>query len=256
MLSNMLQMSNKNKFIFTVLFIVALIVVVFVVLKKFKLISKLEHFIDDEDEEGYEDDETDQKEEFDDKPTTSTANKASSEPPKTSTTPVIVKPEERKKEEKTKGVNEKKDVKPIDDLSTQIKNGFDQLYNRLQELGVSQNDMKKALNDFMNSIDTMSKTNVSAHSVVSKIVEKYMPKKDTFVDEPVVLKSMDKVVYHLNQALDEVKAMSSTNVQSVAKVPVNERFSPSREVTNVHTRDAKKTEVIEGFENTPHYALY
>jgi hypothetical protein len=252
------MLSKKNKVILTVIVILGTIVVLFAVLNKFNVVQKFENFVDDEEQEGYEEDEQGEgegegeTESFNEpKKTTepSTPTKKQTEPSKM--------PKEVPKTT-SPNVAQVENVKPIDDLSTKLKNVIEKMDNELKAKQVSDEIKKKAMTDLMSNLDSISKAGADTTSIVTNTISKYIPKKETYTDEPVMTKSMDSVKKHIKAALAELENMSSSKTSAVEKFEVNERFQPSREApkTLQPTIQQDTSISIEGFENAPLYALY
>lgn len=243
--------SRKNKIFLAVVVILGAIIVLMFVVNKFSIVQKVEKFVDDESEEGeegYEDEEneTEEKESFDEK--TQVQAKPSSQTMKDE--PKVEKKQSLPVEDKTKTNNE--DVKPINDLSTKFRKLIDEMDKQLKNKAVSDDIKKKVMTELMGSIETFSKIGDDTSSLISTIIQKYIPKTDNFTETQVVPKSMDTIKKYLTDALAEIERMESKN--STVMSNVNERFVPSRDVPV--PMEKQKQDVVEGFENTPHYALY
>lgn len=232
------------------IFIVGAIIIVVFVFNKFNVVQKFENFVDDE-EEGYEEnedeDENDEQETFTD--TAKTPSKPT--PPQ--------KPEPASMETKpvSKDTETPKDVQPINDVSAKFKKLIDEMDKQLKNKAVSDEIKKKVMTELMGSIESFSKLGDDTSSLITSIIQKYIPKqqKDNF-EEPLT-KSTTLIKKYLQDALQEIERMESENNTVAPKTVVNERFVQSRDVhVSKHKLPNDNEEVIEGFENTPHYALY
>ncbi len=243
--------SRKNKIFLAVVIILGAIILMMFVVNRFNVVKKVEKFVDDDSEEGEEgyEEEDDDKETFEEtKPSPET--KAPSP-----TKPVEVKPTPEEKPSPSLKSKEE-DVKPINDLSTKFKNLIDEMDKQLKNKAVSDDIKKKVMTELMGTIETFNKVGDNTSSLISTIIQKYVPKQDNFVDAPVT-KSMDTIKKYLKDALAEIESMESKNNQAQTS-SFNERFVPSRDIKVSKERytDINKEDIIEGFENTPHYALY
>lgn len=238
--------SRKTKVFLAAVFIVGAIIVVVYLMNKFNVVQKVEKFVDDE--EGYEEEdneaenETEEKESFDDEPKVSTPPKTE-DVTKTKDVKVMQKQEDGADAETTP-------VKPINDLSTKFRNLIDEMDKQLKNKAVSDEIKKKVMTELMGSVETFSKIGDDTSNLISTIIQKYVPKKDNYTNEPVS-KSMDTIKRYLKEALIEIENMESKN-----STVMNERFVPSRDVPVTKKASPDTKEIIEGFENTPHYALY
>lgn len=242
------MISNKNKVIITVLAILGAIVLMVVMFNKMNMGKKVEKFVDDDGDdmdsvEPYEDVDTnaevDAEEEF-----------AEGEEDKEE--------EETKPKKKVEKKEEKKEEKKVEsNVATKLKQFIDTIDKEINSKDVSEEVKNKVVKDLMSNITSLHDMGVSASKLVTDTINKYAPPKNTYVDAPIVTKSMDSVKGHLMAALNELEAMSG-------KETFNERFSPSRPsptpvkkvepMTNDEPISSSKG--VEGFENAPLYALY
>lgn len=254
------MISNKNKVIITVLAILGAIVLMVVMFNKMNMGKKVEKFVDDESDvdemdniEAYEDVDTsaavgdDMDEEF-----AEGDEETESEEPKPKKT---TEKKDEKKEPKKTDVNENKATQS--NVATKLKQFIDTVDKEINSKDVSEDIKKKVMKDLMSNITTLQDMGVSASKAVTDTINRYAPPKSTYVDAPIVSRSMDSVKGHLQAALKELESMSG-------KEPFNERFTPSRPaptpVKKVEPMTTKEpstpTSTIEGFENAPRYALY
>lgn len=238
--------SRKNKVFLVAVVIVGAIVVLVFLMNKFNVVQKVEKFVDDDEgeEEAFEDDE---KESFDEDSKPKPLPKAVvTEIPKvnktTSDETTVDKPSEKQPT-----------VQAINDLSTKFKGLIDEMDKQLKNKAVSDDIKKKVMTELMGSVESFSKVGENTSTLISSIIQKYIPKSDSYANAPVG-KSMDTIKKYLKDALAEIESMESKNSTST----VNERFVPSRDIPLPKTKQSDKEGIasIEGFENTPHYALY
>lgn len=235
---------RKNKVFLAAIVIVGAIIIVVFVLNKFNVVQKFEKFVDDEDEGNDGESETDEQETF---------AETSVDKPKTTSPPTTPTKVEQKSEEPEPS----QDVKPMNDISTKFRKLIDEMDKQLKNKAVSDEIKKKVMTDLMGSIESFSKLGDDTSSLITSIIQKYMPQqqKDHF-EEPLT-KSTTLIKKYLEDALKEIERMESTNTTVAPKSFVNERFVQSRDVpVSTHTLPNDSKDVIEGFENTPHYALY
>lgn len=237
--------TRKNKVFLAAIVIVGAIIVVVFVLNKFNVVKKVESFVDDE-EEGYE--ENDEQETFTETPK-SPDNPKSTTTAETEKVAPVDEPETPKVEES----ETPKDVKPINDISAKFKKLIDDMDKQLKNKAVSDDIKKKVMTELMGSIESFSKLGDDTSSLITSIIQKYIPKqeKDHFA-EPLT-KSTVLIKQYLQNALQEIERLESSNNTVAPKAVVNERFVQSRDIP---VPEKKNDDVIEGFENTPHYALY
>jgi hypothetical protein len=275
------MLSKKNKVILTILAIVTTIVILVVIFNKFSVVRKIERFVDDDNtEEGEEEEEEEEveeqdpeEEEFVEPSTTSTPSKVAI-PSSKDVTPS----KDKKDVTPSKNISSVKDAtpstqevktenaQPIDELSAQLKKVIEVLKEELSKKNVSTDVKSKIISEFTNNttLDTLQKIGGNTNEFINKTINRFVPPKDTYADAPVMMKSVDKVKMHIRAALKElegISSMPSTDYDSTAtkeKFTVNERFSPSREApkNDVKPLHTQTNDVIEGFENTAHYALY
>lgn len=261
-------MSNKNKVIITVLAILGAVVLMVVMFNKMNMAKKVEKFVDDESEtddiEGYEELEAgadvDAEEAFaegdeEEEPASKTKDKKDTKEMK----------EDKEEKKASAASKEDKDAaskpssKDKDDtqstVATKLKQFIDTLDKEINSKDVSNDIKSKIMKELMQNVSSLQEMGLSASKVVSDAVNKYAPPKSTYVDAPVVSRSMDTVKGHLRAALNELESISATEA-------FNERFTPSRpaptsakKVEPMMVDDAQKG-TIEGFENAPRYALY
>jgi hypothetical protein len=235
---------RKNKVFLAAIVIVGAIIVVVFVLNKFNVVQKFENFVDDEEEEGYEENdaesETEEQETFTEKPEKSTPTPTPTPPKQTGQLP--------KEPEKPK------DVQPMNDISTKFRKLIDEMDKQLKNKAVSDEIKKKVMTELMGSIESFTKLGDDSSNLITSIIQKYIPKKDKDHFAEPQPKSTTIIKKHLQDALQEIERMESGNSTAVAKSVVNERFVQSRDVPV--TKHDSSEDIIEGFENTPHYALY
>lgn len=247
------MISNKNKVIITVLAILGAIVLMVVMFNKMNMGKKVEKFVDDEGDdddmdnvEAYEDvdanAEVDAEEEF-------VEGEEDKEEKETKPKKEVEKKEEKKEEKKD-------DKKVPSNVATKLKQFIDTIDKEVNSKDVSEEVKNKVVKDLMSNITSLQDMGVSASKVVADTINKYAPPKNTYVDAPIITKSMDSVKSHLKAALHELEAMSG-------KEAFNERFTPSRpsptplkKVEPMTNDETTSSERIEGFENAPLYALY
>jgi signal recognition particle GTPase len=254
------MISNKNKVIITVLAILGAVVLMVVMFNKMNMVKKVEKFVDDDSDvdvddniEAYEDVDAgadlEAEEDF--------AEDAEDEEPKPKKKDEkkADKKEADKKEEKKGASND--DKKTQSNVATKLKQFIDTVDKEINAKEVSDDIKNKVMKDLMSNITSLQDMGVSASKVVTDTINKYAPPKSTYVDAPVVTRSMDTVKGYLKAALSELEAMSG-------KEAFNERFTPSRSAptplkkVEPMTEDETTTskDAIEGFENAPRYALY
>jgi hypothetical protein len=251
---------RKNKVFLAAIVIVGAIIIVVFVLNKFNVVQKFENFVDDEGEEGYEEN-NDEESENDDQETFTEKGLVK---PQTTPTPTPSPTTPQKTEQKptspstsTNTEDTSKDVKPLNDISAKFRKLIDEMDKQLKNKAVSDEIKKKVMTDLMGSNESFTKLGDDTSSLITSIIQKYIPKqeKDHF-SEPL-LKSTTIIKKHLQDALQEIERMESGNNTVAPKSTVNERFVQSRDVpVSKHTPPSANEDVIEGFENTPHYALY
>jgi hypothetical protein len=245
--------SRKNKVFLAAIVIVGAIIVLVFLVNKFNVVQKVERFVDDDDddEEAYEDDDeggskdkgkTKGKESFD----KNVKSKPSPPPaPIIVSAPITNKPVDDSTDKST----EKPTIQAINDISTKFKSLIDEMDKQLKNKAVSDEIKKKVMTELMGRVESFSKVGDNTSSLISSIIQKYVPKSDNYANAPVG-KSMDTIKKYLKDALAEIENMESKNTN------VNERFVQSRDVPLPQTKQNDKEDSIEGFENTPHYALY
>jgi hypothetical protein len=236
--------SRKNKvFLAAVVIVGAIIVLVFLV-NKFNVVQKVEKFVDDDDDEEGNEDDNDEKESFDEGVKTKPSTPPTQVTPPKTTAPPPEKPVEKPAEKPT--------IQAINDISTKFKTLIDEMDKQLKNKAVSDEIKKKVMTELMGRVESFSKVGDNTSSLISSIIQKYIPKSDNYTDAPVG-KSMDTIKKYLKDALAEIENMESKNH---IKANVNERFVQSRDIPLPETKQNDTEEIIEGFENTPHYALY
>lgn len=247
--------SRKNKVFLTAVVIVGAIIVLVFLVNKFNVVQKVERFVDDDEEDDNDDNDNEEKEGFDE----DVKSKASPPPKKndsitssTTTVPPTTKTIVSPTSSTTDTATEKPTIQAINDISTKFKNLIDEMDKQLKNKAVSDEIKKKVMTELMGKVESFSKVGDDTSSLISSIIKKYIPKSDNYVDAPVG-KSMDTIKKYLKDALAEIESMESKNH---SKSTVNERFVPSRDVPLPEPKQTDKDEIIEGFENTPHYALY
>jgi hypothetical protein len=230
--------SRKNKVFLVAVVIVGAIVVLVFLMNKFNVVQKVEKFVDDDEgeEEAFEDDE---KESFDEPLPKAVVTEIPKVIKTTSDETTVDKPSEKQPT-----------VQAINDLSTKFKSLIDEMDKQLKNKAVSDDIKKKVMTELMGSVESFSKVGENTSTLISSIIQKYIPESDSYANAPVG-KSMDTIKKYLKDALAEIESMESKNSTST----VNERFVPSRDIPLPKTKQSDK-ESIEGFENTPHYALY
>lgn len=251
------MISNKNKVIITVLAILGAIVLMVVMFNKMNMGKKVEKFVDDEVDgddmdnvEAYEDVDANAKVDAEEEFAEGDEDTEEEEP----------KPK-KKVEKKDDKKDDKKDEKKVEsNVATKLKQFIDTIDKEINSKDLSEEVKNKVVKDLMSNITALHDMGVSASKVVTDTINKYAPPKNTYVDAPIVTKSMDSIKGHLRAALNELEAMSG-------KETFNERFTPSRPsptpmkkvepMTNEETTSSSKgTTGVEGFENAPLYALY
>lgn len=239
--------ARKNKVFVAAIVIVGAIIVLMFVLNKFNVIQKFENFVDNE-EEGYEEDDEQNEETFQEQKKLETKPKASETEFK-KLVDEINKPD-------TKTGEDPKEAKPINDISAKFRKLIDEMDKQLRNKNVSDDIKKKVMTELMGTIETFNKLGDDTSNIITSIIQKYIPKQDNYADAPVVSKSMTTIKKYLQDALKEIEHMESSNNTAVPKTVVRERFVQSRDVPVSKTTKTDNEDVIEGFENTPHYALY
>lgn len=232
--------ARKNKVFLAAIVIVGAIIVVVFVLNKFNVVQKVEKFVDDDEEEGYEDNDVESEQEADKLKTPTTPPKAEQSP--------------QKVEQPTKKDEESPKEEPINDLSTKFKKLIDEMDKELKNKAVSDEIKKKVMTELMGSIESFNKLGDDTSSLISSIIQKYVPNKDHFEDP--VPKSTTLIKQYLLSALKEIESMESVNNSAAQKTTLTESFVPSRNVQVTKHKSPNTGDVIEGFENTPHYASY
>lgn len=236
--------TRKNKVFVAAIVIVGAIIVLVFILNKFNVVKKFENFVDEEDEgNDYDENEIDEQETF--------TEKNADKPKATSTTTPAQKPQEKTEEPK------EDNLKPINDISSKFRKLIDEMDKQLKNKAVSDEIKKKVMTDLMGSIESFSKLGDDTSSLITSIIQKYIPKQEKDHFEEPLTKSTTIIKKYLQDALNEIERMESGNNTVAPKSIVNERFVQSRDVpVSKHTSPNDSEKVIEGFENTPHYALY
>jgi hypothetical protein len=257
------MISNKNKVIITVLAILGAVVLMVVMVNKMNMVKKVEKFVDDDSDVDDLDDTIEAYEDVDagaDLEAEEDFVEDQDEEDAEDKEPKPKKKEEKKPEKKEEKKEEKKVVSNVSNesnVATKLKQFIDTVDKEINTKEVSDEIKNKVMKDLMSNITSLQEMGVSASKVVTDTINKYAPPKSTYVDAPIVTRSMDTVKGHLKAALTELDAMSG-------KEAFNERFSPSRSAPTPlkkvepimvdETTTSKDT--IEGFENAPRYALY
>lgn len=272
------MLSNKNKVIITVLAILSAIVLIVIFFNKTNMMKKVERYVDNEseidDSEEYtnndtEDGEEDGKDDEDDEDDAEEGfaegdeDEDVGESKKTDDKKVKVPKSNKKESNKIKDVKNDKDAK--DDIKPQTQSGvatklkqfIDTLEKELKDKPVSQEIKNKVMKDLLSNVASLQEMGASVSTVITESINKYSPPKSTYVDAPIVTRSMDRVKGHIKAALDELDSMSGAS----KKETFSERFTPSRpappnKVTPLLVNEHENKDTIEGFENAPHYALY
>lgn len=244
---------RKNKVFIAAIVIVGAIILVVFVLNRFNVIQKVEKFVDD-DEEGYEENDV----ENDSNEHETFAEEAQNTPPRIDTSKTSINNEKSLQEPaKPEEPEQPKEVKPINDISAKFKKLIDEMDKQLKNKAVSDEIKKKVLTELMGSIESFSKLGDDTSSLITSIIQKYVPKKEKDHFSEPLLKSSTIIKKHLQNALAELERMESSNNTASEKSPINERFVQSRDVpVTKRTSPNDNQDVIEGFENTPHYAVY
>ena len=269
MLANLTKsMTKKNKVIFTILTILAVVVAIVVIYNTFtvKITKKssnknwFEGYADAEEEE--EEDEAAEDEAAEDEENTDGGDESAEETFAEDTK--ANKKDEARREEKPKAPTTPKESSDKTDEKTKDTKSTDKpTSSAVAEVAtISQEQVDKYVAKMK---DAIKSNKPNADAILKKAMDFYSPQKDKYTDAPM-MKSMDKVKMHIQAALQELDQASSTKeggqTQVLAKPNVSERFMPSREAPKSDVKPIQQdnktddTDVIEGFENTPQYAMY
>lgn len=242
-------MDSKDKVIILVMFLLLAVVAAMIIMNKNSMFRKVEKFT--------EDDTDDEEEGFDEQPVT---KKDDDKTVKTVKTVAAVKND--KVEQPVKQDTPVEPIKSVQNnpsIGLMLKQTLGNILNALDITNTTPQQKQqviKELFDENNIQKLMSSTATGATEMVNNVLHKFVTQNHTekfYEDDTSMQAAIESIKTHVKAALNELENLG--NKPSVPIPPATEGFTSSR----VYGKQQSKTNTsttIEGFENTPSFAMY
>jgi hypothetical protein len=240
-------MDSKDKVIILVMFLLLAVVAAMIIMNKNSVFRKIEKFTEDD---------TDDEEGFDEQPV------AKKDTDKTVKTDTVV---------KTDKVEQDTPVEPIKSvqlpqtqsnhsIGLMLKQTLGNILNALDITNTTPQQKQQVIKELFeeNNIQKlMSSTATGATDLVNNVLHKFVSQNQTekfYEDDTSMQSAIESIKTHVKAALNELENLGKKPSASVPVPPGTERFTSSsvygKQQSNTHSKS------IEGFENTPTFALY
>lgn len=246
-------MDSKDKVIILVMFLLLAVVAAMIIMNKNSMFRKVEKFTeddtDDEEEEGFDEQPVTKK---DDDKTVKTVNAA------TAVTAVKIDKVEQPVKQDTP-IEPIKSVQNNPSIGLMLKQTLGNILNSLDVTNTTPQQKQqviKELFDENNIQKLMSSTATGATEMVNNVLQKFVSQNHTekfYEDDTSMQSAIESIKTHVKAALNELENLGKK--PSVPIPPTTEGFTSSR----VYGKQQLKTNTsttIEGFENTPSFAMY